>query len=438
MQADGMLRNAPIAYDTVAYMIIFPAIDLRNGRCVRLRQGDPNAETVFGEDPAAMAVHWVDQGAQWLHIVNLDGALGATRSHLHALHRPGGILIQHPGSMVPETGQQELDRELPINLRRLREIRRAVNVPIQFGGGLRTMEDIQLALELGADRVVLGTVAVENRSLVSEALLRWGAQRIAVGIDARDGKVATHGWQEISRIDAIDLGHQMHALGVQHVIFTDISRDGMLQGVNVEATSRFGDVTGLKVVASGGVAGIDDIEALKGHEYYNIEGVIVGQAIYTGRLDLQTAVETARRPLTRLSAGLVPVRRAQGGPEFLLLYNLFYEQWQFPRGAVSKGESEPACALREFTDATSLPVKSLYEGCRSELHYTVVVRDYDIERTIVYFLAEIGPGDVVLGNENHGESRWVRPQEAWELLTETSPEQLPALDAALAYAQQNF
>ncbi len=417
-------------------MIIFPAIDLRHGRCVRLRQGDPEVETVFGEDPAAMARHWVAQGAQWLHVVNLDGALGATRANLHALHRPGTIVIQHPGRETPESPQQELARELPINLRRLREIRQAVSVPIQFGGGLRTLEDIQLALELGADRVVLGTVAVENRGLVSEALLRWGANRIAIGIDARDGKVATHGWQEISRVDAVDLGHQMHALGVQHVIFTDISRDGMLQGVNVEATSRFGDVTGLKVIASGGVAGIEDIEALKGHEHYNIEGVIVGQAIYTGNLDLRTAVETARRPLTRLSAGLVPVRRGVDELEFLLLYNQFYEQWQFPRGTVLKGESERDCALREFADATGLPVQALHMECRSELNYTVVIRDYDLERTIVYFLAEVGPGELQLGNENHGEAHWANAQEAWELLTETSPEQLPALDAALAYAKK--
>lgn len=419
-------------------MIILPAIDLRHGRCVRLRQGDPQAETVFGEDPAAVARHWVEQGARWIHVVNLDGALGATRSHLHALHRPGTIVIQHPGSRTPETPQEELDRELPINLRRLREIRRAVDVSIQFGGGLRTLEDIQLAIELGADRVVLGTAAVENRGLVTEALLRWGANRIAVGIDARDGKVATHGWQETSRVDATDLGHQMHALGVQHVVFTDISRDGMLQGVNVEATSRFGDVTGLKVIASGGVAGLEDIEALKGHEHYNIEGVIVGQALYTGHLDLRTALETARRPLKRLSAGLVPVRRGAAGLEFLLLYNLYYEQWQFPRGTVFKDESERACALREFADATGLRVTALYEACRSELHYTVVIRDYDLERTIVYFLAEVEAGEVRLGNENHGEARWVGPQEAWEMLTETSPEQLPALDAALAYAQEHL
>ena len=417
-------------------MIIFPAIDLHNGRCVRLRQGDPQAETVFGEDPAATARHWAEQGARWLHVVNLDGALGATRAHLKALHRPNNIKIHHPGAAAPETPQQELERELPINLRRLREIRQAVTVRIQFGGGLRTIEDIQLALELGADRVVLGTVAVENRNLVSDALHRWGPERVAVGIDARDGKVATHGWQETSPIDAVDLGHQMHALGVQHVIFTDISRDGMLSGVNVEATSRFGDVTGLKVIASGGVAGMADIEALKRHEHYNIEGVIVGQAIYTGNLDLRDAIAVARSPLKRLSAGIVPMREGPAGVEFLLLYNLFFEQWQFPRGSVLKGESERTCALREFREETGLKVQKLHEDCRTELQYTCTVRDYALDRTIVYFLAEVEPGEVRLGNENHGEARWVAPQEAWELLTETSPEQLPALDAALAYWQQ--
>jgi 8-oxo-dGTP pyrophosphatase MutT (NUDIX family) len=131
------------------------------------------------------------------------------------------------------------------------------------------------------------------------------------------------------------------------------------------------------------------------------------------------------------------MRQGEEGPEFLLLYNLFYEQWQFPRGAVLKGETERACALREFYDATGLKVSKVYEDCRTELHYTVVIRDYDLERTIVYFLAEVEPGEVRLGNENHGEARWVSAQETWEFLTETSPEQLPAFDTALAYWQQH-
>lgn len=414
-------------------MIIYPAIDLRQGRCVRLRQGDPAAETVFGHDPAAMARHWVAQGAEWLHVVNLDGALGATAAQLHALHRPSNILIQHPGSRQALTPEQELAQELPINLQRLREIRRAVTVPIQFGGGLRTLDDIQLALELGADRVVLGTVAIDNPRLVSEALLRWGADRIVVGIDAREGKVATHGWQTTSSVDVIDLGHQMQALGVTRVVYTDIGRDGMLSGVNVEMTARLGDVTGLKVIASGGVAGIADIETLKTHEHYNIDGVIVGQAIYTGALDLADAVRMGHQPLTRRSAGFIPLRWEAGQPEFLLLYNLFFEQWQFPRGGVQRGEDDITCARREFTEETGLPVVKVHDACRAELHYTVAIRGYDIERTILYYLAETGPGEIRLGHEDHGEARWVTAQEAWELLTETSPEQLPALDAALEF-----
>lgn len=393
-------------------MIIYPAIDLRRGRCVRLRQGDPNAETVFGEDPAAMARHWVSQGAEWLHVVNLDGALGATQDQL--------------------SGEED---NLPINLRRLVEIRRAVDIPIQFGGGMRTLEDIHLALELGATRVVLGTVAVEKPRLVSEAIERWGADRIVVGIDARDGKVATHGWQETSGIDMVDLGHQMHALGVRRVVYTDISRDAMLMGVNVDATARLGDITGLNVIASGGVAGIQDIEKLKAHEHYNIDGVIVGQALYTGNLDLRRAVELGHEPLRRRSAGIIPYRKTVHGPEFLLLFNLFFEQWQFPRGGVCPDETDVACAKREFMEETGLAILQMHEDCRVELNYTANIRDYEIERTVVYYLAEVAQGEISFGDEDHCEATWVAAQEAWELLTETGPEQLPALDAAVGYLQ---
>ena len=404
---------------------------------MRLRQGDPSNETIFGNDPAAMARHWVEHGAEWLHVVNLDGALGATQSQLNALHRPNNILIQHPGTGEPESAIQSLHRGLPTNLRRLSEIRAAIAVPIQFGGGLRTMEDIQLALELGADRVVLGTVAVDNPALVSEALLRWGTDRIVVGIDAREGKVATHGWQTTSTVDVIELGHQMQALGVTRVVYTDISRDGMLSGVDLEMTARLGDVTGLKVIASGGVATIADIEALKAREHYNIDGVIIGQAIYTGGLDVREAVRIGHRPLYRRSAGLVPFRYEEGRPQFLLLYNLFFEQWQFPRGGTHHQESDITCALREFAEEAGLNVRRLFRECRSELHYTAVIRGYDVERTVVYYLAEIDPGEIRLGHENHCEARWVDASEAWELLTETAPEQLPALDAALEFLSQH-
>jgi phosphoribosylformimino-5-aminoimidazole carboxamide ribotide isomerase len=414
-------------------MIIYPAIDLRQGRCVRLLHGDPNAETVFSDNPAEMARHWVSQGAEWLHVVNLDGALGATRAQIETLHRPNNILVQRPGFSKPEPPENDLLQRLPVNLCRLREIRRAVSVRIQFGGGLRTLEDIRLALELGADRVVLGTVAIENPVLVGDALEKWGAERIVVGLDAREGKVAIHGWQTTSQVEAVELGHRMKAMGVKRALYTDIGRDGTLSGVNVQATARLGDITDLRVIASGGVGCLDDIERLKAHEHYNIDGVVVGQAIYTGNLDLAEALAVARRPLTRRSAGIIPFRRTAQGVEFLLLFNLFFEQWQFPRGGVHKGEGDQECARREFAEETGLPIVDLHTDCRSELHYIATIRGYDIERTVVYFLAEAASQEIHLGHENHSEARWLTPDETWTLLTETSPEQLPALDAAMSY-----
>jgi len=402
---------------------------------VRLRKGDPNAETVYSDDPVQMARHWVEQGAEWLHVVNLDGAFHASQSQIGALHQPANILVQLPGDAKPHNLLSSALEQLPINLQKVYQICQAVSVPVQFGGGLRTLNDIELALKLGVARVVLGTVAVENPEMVLQAVEKWGGDRIAVGIDARSGKAATHGWQKTSDVHAIDLGHHMHALGVRRVVYTDIARDGMLSGVNVEETSRLGDTTDLRVIASGGVADIQDIERLKSFEHYNIEGVIVGQAIYTGNLDLATAIEVGHRRLSRRSAGIVPYRHGPNGVEFLLLFNLFFEQWQFPRGGVEPGESDLECAVREFGEETGMPIATLHKECRSELRYTASIRGYEIDRTIVYFLAEVGPGEIRLGHENHCEARWLSAQQTWELLTETSPEQLPALDAAREYLQ---
>lgn len=409
-------------------MIIYPAIDLRKGRCVRLRQGDPNAETVFGEDPAEMARHWESQGAEWLHVVNLDGAFDYAPL---GLDDGGGLTplvtrLESPDAELPVA-------ELPINLRCLQNIRKSVSIPIQFGGGMRSLEDIRLALSLGADRVVLGTAAVKNPDLVREAIERWGPERIVVGIDARDGKVATHGWQETSELDVIELGHRMAALGVRRVVYTDISRDGMLTGVNVASTANLGDMTDLLVIASGGVANLDDIWALKRHEHFNIEGAITGQAIYIGSLGLAEAIAVGNEPLRRTSAGLLPYRRTADGVRVLLLWNLFFEQWQFPRGGKEDGESELACAQREFSEETGLPILRLHEDFRSTLRYVARIRKHDIERTIVYYLAEAGPGATVLGQEEHSEYRWASLEEARTLLMDTSPEQLPALDAADEY-----
>lgn len=242
-------------------MLIFPAIDLRQGRCVRLRQGDPAAETVYGDDPAAMARHWVEQGAEWLHVVNLDGAFG-----------------QQAGA-----GQA-------INLRRLREIRQAVAAPIQFGGGLRGLDDVALALELGATRVVLGTAAVQQPDLLAQAIERFGSGRIVAGLDARNGRIATHGWQETSGHDLLALAEALGRLGVLRVVYTDIGRDGMLSGVNIAATAQLAQSSGLRVIASGGVRDLADVGALQQIEAQGVEGVIVGQALYTGALDLRQAI----------------------------------------------------------------------------------------------------------------------------------------------------
>ncbi len=268
-------------------MIVFPAIDLRRGKCVRLVQGEPGAETVYCDDPVEMAQQWVDAGAPWLHIVNLDGAFaGALRS------RPG------------------MDR-LPVNLQRLRDIAAEVEIPIQFGGGLRTLEDVELVLSLGAQRVILGTVAVRRPELVSAAIECFGRKHIVVGIDARGGMVATSGWQEMSHVTAVGLGRQMSQRGVEWVIYTDIYRDGMLSGVNVSATATLAIQTGLQVVASGGVASLDDIYALKEVEESGGAGVIIGKALYTGAVDLAEVVAVASPALPDLTTpGVAP----QGGP----------------------------------------------------------------------------------------------------------------------------
>jgi phosphoribosylformimino-5-aminoimidazole carboxamide ribotide isomerase len=244
-------------------VIIFPAIDLRRGQVVRLRQGDPAAQTTYGEDPTEVARRWAAQGAEWLHVVNLDGALGDAT-------------------------------EMPLNLRRLAEIRAAVELPIQFGGGLRSLGDLDRAFTLGATRAVLGTAAVRDPELLREALAEFGPERIVAGIDARDGQVATHGWRETSGVDAPSLARQMRAIGVLRAVYTDIARDGMLAGPNVRATAQLARDSGMRLIASGGVAGIADIYALAEHESGGIEGVIVGQALYGGALALPEAIAAGR------------------------------------------------------------------------------------------------------------------------------------------------
>ena len=236
-------------------MILFPAIDIRNGRCVRLTEGKFECETVFAEDPAEMAVRWADAGAEYLHVVDLDGALAGQSSNTEVIKR---ILAK-------------------------------VKIPVQVGGGIRTLANIEKMLALGVTRVILGSVAVRDPELVRAACQKFPGQ-VVVGIDAKNGEVAVEGWGIGGGIGAVELAKKMAAVGVERIIFTDISRDGMLSGVNVEATAELAKTSGIKVIASGGVSSLADIKALQLHEADGIEGCIIGKAIYTGALDLKEAL----------------------------------------------------------------------------------------------------------------------------------------------------
>ena len=236
-------------------MILFPAIDIRNGRCVRLTEGKFECETVFAEDPAEMAVRWADAGAEYLHVVDLDGALAGQSSNTEVIKR---ILAK-------------------------------VKIPVQVGGGIRTLANIEKMLALGVTRVILGSVAVRDPELVRAACQKFPGQ-VVVGIDAKNGEVAVEGWGIGGGIGAVELAKKMAAVGVEHIIFTDISRDGMLSGVNVEATAELAKTSGIKVIASGGVSSLADIKALQAHAADGIEGCIIGKAIYTGALDLKEAL----------------------------------------------------------------------------------------------------------------------------------------------------
>lgn len=234
---------------------VYPAIDLRRGRVVRLAQGDPERETTYGTDPLRVARHWRDACAEWVHVVNLDGALGeAGEENAAALAR---ILQETEGLRV------------------------------QFGGGLRSLAAVERALALGVSRAVLGTMAVQEPSVVEAALDRFGAERVAVAIDARDGRVQTHGWQEGADALALDLAQEWAARGARWLIVTDVARDGMGRGLNLEVTGEIVAATGLNVVASGGVADLDDVR--RAHAS-GAAGVIVGRALYEGDLALQDAL----------------------------------------------------------------------------------------------------------------------------------------------------
>jgi phosphoribosylformimino-5-aminoimidazole carboxamide ribotide isomerase len=233
-------------------MIIFPAIDLRAGRVVRLKQGRADAETHYSDDPAQIAMRWQNEGAQWLHVVNLDGAFGENTN---------------------------------ANQLALEKILAAIAIPVQFGGGLRELASIETAFDTGVARVVIGTAAIENPQIVSDAIARFSADRIVIGIDARAGMVATRGWVEQSQVSAIDLAQQMRERGIERIVYTDIARDGMLRGIDADAMANLARAANVRVIASGGVARVDDVIALRAHA--EIEGVIIGQALYTGAVLMQ-------------------------------------------------------------------------------------------------------------------------------------------------------
>jgi phosphoribosylformimino-5-aminoimidazole carboxamide ribotide isomerase len=237
---------------------IYPAIDLRDGKVVRLKEGDPARMTAYSDDPVETARRWLAMGAEWLHVVNLDGAFG-----------------EGDGA-----NQQALLSIL--------KIANEFDAAVQFGGGLRSMDSISQALSLGVSRIVLGTIAVEQSDVITNALNKFGVKKIAVGIDARDGIVRVRGWQSDGGVSAQDLALQMRILGLRTIIFTDVSRDGMGHGLNIPATRELADVSGLNVIASGGVHTLDDVVAAK---EAGLAGAIIGRALYEGTIDLEQALK---------------------------------------------------------------------------------------------------------------------------------------------------
>ncbi|MBN2221590.1 MAG: 1-(5-phosphoribosyl)-5-[(5-phosphoribosylamino)methylideneamino]imidazole-4-carboxamide isomerase [Vallitaleaceae bacterium] len=234
-------------------MQLYPAIDIKNGKCVRLFQGRFDQETIFAQDPSEIAKKWENLGATYIHVVDLDGALD--------------------GKWV--------------NQEAISKIVRSVSIPVQTGGGVRSLKDIEDRLTVGIDRVIIGTMAVANPNFVKEAVERFGSKHIAVGIDAKDGMVATHGWEQVSSVEAVDFALQMKSLGVEVIIYTDISKDGTMEGPNLEQTKNLVEKSGMYIIASGGVSKIEDLEDTK---RIGAKGTIIGKALYLEAIDLKEAV----------------------------------------------------------------------------------------------------------------------------------------------------
>ena len=241
-------------------MLLIPAIDLKDGKCVRLKQGDMDDATTFGEDPAAMARRWLDAGARRLHLVDLNGAFAGKPVNEGAVK-----------SILAEVGNE---------------------IPVQLGGGIRDLDTIERYLDDGLSFVIIGTAAVKNPGFVRDACTAFGGH-IIVGLDARDGKVATDGWSKLTRHEVVDLAKKFEGYGIEALVYTDIGRDGMLTGINVEATVKLARALTIPVIASGGLSGIADIEQLCAVEAEGIDGVICGRSIYTGALDFALAQQRA-------------------------------------------------------------------------------------------------------------------------------------------------
>ena len=242
-------------------MLIIPAIDLRQGKCVRLTQGRKEAATVYDADPIKVAEAFENDAAQMLHVVDLDGAFGEANGR---------------------------NREV------LRDLVLAIKIPVQFGGGVRSLKDIDQAFNLGVGRVVIGTLAVESTDLLTEIIRRFGAARVAVGIDARNGQVVTRGWETEEQLTASTLAQRVAAAGVERIIYTDIERDGTLAGINVDQTRMIAETSGLKITASGGVASLEDLKLLATVSQCGIDSVIIGKALYERRFNLQDAIAVSQ------------------------------------------------------------------------------------------------------------------------------------------------
>src|SRR6267142_1847044 len=238
-------------------MLIIPAIDLQQGKCVRLTQGRKEATTIYDADPIKVAEGFENDGARMLHVVDLDGAFGEANGR---------------------------NREV------IRDLVHAITIPVQFGGGLRGAKDVEQAISLGLARVVIGTLAVESPDLLAEIVRQFGAEHVAVGIDARNGQVVTRGWETEEQLSALTFARQVAAAGVERIIYTDVSRDGMLTGVNIDQTCLIAEASGLKITASGGVASLEDLERLRTLSHCGIDSVIIGKALYEERFTLADAI----------------------------------------------------------------------------------------------------------------------------------------------------